>query len=86
MPQEGLITGLFAQGVAHKLNLQYSFRAGLFILPIVAQVLLRSTQVEGYFRTLEFMDFTLNARKAKGLLEMEKMESKLFNRFSAELI
>jgi len=42
-PKEGATIGLLAQVAAMKLNLQYSFRAGLFILPIVGQLLWNST-------------------------------------------
>lgn len=71
LPSEGLGVGLLSQAVAHKMNLQFSFRAGFLLLPVVAQLLWRSTQVESYFRALEFMDFTLEARKAKGAMELQ---------------
>ncbi|EGR28773.1 hypothetical protein IMG5_169090 [Ichthyophthirius multifiliis] len=62
--------GLFV--VAQLFNLPYSFRLGMFIIPVVAEVAWTWGNRESLFRSLEFMDYLIQYRTSKALLEVNQ--------------
>ena len=47
---------------------------GLFLIPIAANVLNNTLQIESYFKTNEFLDWTYQTRLAKARIEMKEKQ------------
>lgn len=66
----GVGCGVFA--FAHLFNFQYSLRAGLFLLPVCADILWFWSDKSAYFRSTEFLDFLIEFRRAKCRVEYDE--------------
>lgn len=72
IPWNGLIVGSGLFAFAHIFNYQYSFRTGLFLLPILADLATQWCNKTSQMRSIEFMDFLTQVRKGRCRLEYER--------------
>lgn len=72
IPWGGLLAaGLLNVGAAF-INLQYSYRLGLVILPVAFDYLYQKNDVSAYNRSLQFLNFAVEYRKARAQIELDK--------------
>lgn len=71
IPFVGLGAGVGSFIVTHIFNFQYSLRTGIFLLPVFADVLYHWTDRRCYFRSIEFLDYLAEYRKARCRLEWD---------------
>jgi len=71
MPWVGLGIGAGVFGVTHLFNFQYSLRTGLVLIPVLADMAWFWSGKGSYFRSVEFLDFLIEYRKAKCRLEWD---------------
>ncbi len=88
IPKTGLVTGLGLNVFAHFFNFQYSFRFGLFLLPVMAEYFIRYSDAGSYNRSLQFLNWLVEYRKARAQIEVDsqnafKDKADIFQRFKS---
>ncbi|KAL4492525.1 hypothetical protein ABPG72_007638 [Tetrahymena utriculariae] len=68
-PIRGMAIGSGFFALAHLFNLPYSFRLGLFIIPTAVELAMTWGNKTSQFKSIEFMDYLLQYRVSKALLE-----------------
>eukprot|EP01017_Pseudomicrothorax_dubius_P026973 TRINITY_DN305_c0_g2_i1.p1 TRINITY_DN305_c0_g2~~TRINITY_DN305_c0_g2_i1.p1 ORF type:complete len:231 (+),score=69.30 TRINITY_DN305_c0_g2_i1:94-786(+) len=71
IPYRGFAIGLGANVFAHLFNFQYSFRLGFLVLPPLVEYIWVKTGSASYVRSLDFLNWVLELRKAKAQLEVD---------------
>lgn len=72
IPKYGLGVGAGLFAVAHFFNIPYSFRAGLVLIPIAFDYIFRWNDVGAYHRSLQFLNWAVEYRKAIAQTEVDK--------------
>jgi len=86
VPKAGLFSGLGLNVFAHFFNLQYSFRIGLLVVPVLTDYALRKLDTSAYHNSLEFLSWLTEYRTARARLEfdshkLQERQAQIFQRF-----
>ena len=84
VPKKGLIIGLAVNVLAHLFNYPYSFRLMFLLAPAGGELFMHRINNKPYFRTLNFLDWVIQYRKSRAILEtsgevMFKTNQKVFD-------
>jgi hypothetical protein len=69
VPKKGLILGIASNVIAALFNFPYSFRLMFFLVPATGELFLNRINNRPFFRTLNFLEFVLQYRKSRAILE-----------------
>jgi hypothetical protein len=88
VPTTGIAIGLGLNVFAHLFNFQYSFRLGLFLLPVMAEYYIRYSDASSHIRSLQFLNWLVEYRKARAQIEVDsqsvfKDKANVFQKFKS---
>lgn len=86
IPMIGGATGAGLNVFAHFFNYQYSFRLGLFLVPVLADYMIRYMDTSAYTNSAEFLNWLVEYRTARARIEFDShqfqdKQGQIFQRF-----